>query len=332
MGMNFALILCLLPVIALAQKVTVSGLSSGGFFAHQFHVAHSSWVNGAGILAAGPYHCAKDSLDDAFNRCMEIGEGAPDAQESLAEITKQFRLGRVDDPRNLRNSKIYVLSGTEDRTVVTPVVDALVAEYETLGAAVIYEKSLAVGHAFPTATFGNDCSEVSRAPYISQCRRDVAGEILRTLLGALKTRARAQRSNLYRFNQAVLGGIANPAGISLAIHGVAYVPAVCQTQRCQVHVAFHGCRQTIEDVGDAFYARTGYNPWAEANGVVVVYPQVIKQLMLGNPRGCWDWWGYTGKQYHTKVAPQIAVIANIARAFATGKAQLLPLEENTRQE
>jgi poly(3-hydroxybutyrate) depolymerase len=160
----------------------------------------------------------------------------------------------------------------------------------------------------------------------------VAGEILRTLLGTLKTRARAEAKNLFRFNQALLGGIPDPRTISLALHGIAYVPTACQTRPCPVHVAFHGCRQTIEDIGDSFYARTGYNPWAEANGVVVVYPQAIKQVLLGNPRGCWDWWGYTGRLYHTKVAPQIAVIANIARAFATGKAQLLPLVETSNQD
>lgn len=39
--------------------VTVSGLSSGGFFAHQFHVAFSSLVKGAGVLAGGPYGCVE---------------------------------------------------------------------------------------------------------------------------------------------------------------------------------------------------------------------------------------------------------------------------------
>ena len=34
--------------------ITVSGISSGGFFAHQFHVAYSKLVNGAGIIAGGP--------------------------------------------------------------------------------------------------------------------------------------------------------------------------------------------------------------------------------------------------------------------------------------
>src|SRR6187549_1547401 len=39
--------------------VTVSGLSSGAFFAHQFHVAFSSLVKGAGIVAGGPYGCVE---------------------------------------------------------------------------------------------------------------------------------------------------------------------------------------------------------------------------------------------------------------------------------
>ena len=41
------------------KSVTVSGISSGAFFAHQFHVAYSSIAVGAGILAAGPFYCAK---------------------------------------------------------------------------------------------------------------------------------------------------------------------------------------------------------------------------------------------------------------------------------
>src|SRR5262249_60992994 len=37
------------------STVTVSGISSGAFFAHQFHVAYSALVKGAGIVAGGPY-------------------------------------------------------------------------------------------------------------------------------------------------------------------------------------------------------------------------------------------------------------------------------------
>ena len=35
------------------DKISVSGLSSGGFFAVQFHVAFSNDIMGAGIVAGG---------------------------------------------------------------------------------------------------------------------------------------------------------------------------------------------------------------------------------------------------------------------------------------
>jgi hypothetical protein len=47
------------------HAITVSGLSSGGFFAHQFHVAYSKLVNGAGIIAGGPYGCV-ESVPNPF--------------------------------------------------------------------------------------------------------------------------------------------------------------------------------------------------------------------------------------------------------------------------
>src|SRR4051794_41269407 len=43
--------------------VTVSGISSGAFFAHQFHVAYSGLVKGAGMVAGGLYACA-EQVDD----------------------------------------------------------------------------------------------------------------------------------------------------------------------------------------------------------------------------------------------------------------------------
>src|SRR6187402_3906001 len=43
--------------------VTVSGISSGAFFAHQFHVAYSGLVKGAAMVAGGLYACA-EQVDD----------------------------------------------------------------------------------------------------------------------------------------------------------------------------------------------------------------------------------------------------------------------------
>ncbi|HEX6266216.1 MAG TPA: PHB depolymerase family esterase [Burkholderiales bacterium] len=100
--------------------------------------------------------------------------------------------------------------------------------------------------------------------------------------------------------------------------GHVYVPRACEAQRCRVHVAFHGCRQTTEDIGDRFAREAGYNGWAEANRLIVLYPQAIKRYWgIYNPRGCWDWWGYTGAAYATKEGAQIrAVKAMLERLSA----------------
>lgn len=56
--------------------VSVSGLSSGGYMAVQFHVAHSAMVKGAGVIAGGPYFCAQDSFDTATGTCSCTGFGS----------------------------------------------------------------------------------------------------------------------------------------------------------------------------------------------------------------------------------------------------------------
>ena len=49
---------------------------------------------------------------------------------------------------------------------------------------------------------------------------------------------------------------------------------------------------------------------------MALYPQVVKRYAwwVFNPRGCWDWWGYTTGRYATKEGPQIrAVMAMVER-------------------
>ena len=104
------------------------------------------------------------------------------------------------------------------------------------------------------------------------------------------------------------------AGERLARTGLATV-VLAMCGGCAVHVAFHGCRQNADAVGDAFARHAGYNRWADSNGLIVLYPQTsASYFRIFNPRGCWDWWGYTGPDYAMQSAPQIrAVIAMIER-------------------
>jgi len=44
------------------EAISVSEISSGAFMAHQFHIAHSENIMGAGIMAGGPYYCAQGDV------------------------------------------------------------------------------------------------------------------------------------------------------------------------------------------------------------------------------------------------------------------------------
>jgi poly(3-hydroxybutyrate) depolymerase len=320
----FPLGLLLLSLPGIASEVTVSGLSSGGYFANQFHVAYSSKVSGAGVLAGGPFYCARGNMMDALNRCMDTTNGAPTVQDSMREASRLEREGSIDDLAHLKNSKVYLLSGTADRTVLPIMMQRLRDLYQAWGlkpANMTVVDRLPVGHAFPTVDFGNDCTIASASPYISSCGRDVAGEILAALVGPLKLKENATEDRIFKFNQAF--GV-NPAAISLARTGFAYVPKDCENalQKCHLHVAFHGCRQTTEDIGMDYVLHTGYNAWAESNKIIVLYPQAVRNFLLNNPRGCWDWWGYTGPNYHNKKGPQMFMIAKVVEQWSTGKLKM----------
>ena len=108
----------------------------------------------------------------------------------------------------------------------------------------------------------------------------------------------------------------NPDDTSMADEGYVYIPKDCQAGGCRIHVAFHGCRQGTEAVGTRFVTDAGYNGWADTNRIIVLYPQVRSRygLAIGswklvmNPKGCWDWWGYTGTNYHTRDGLQIKAV------------------------
>jgi len=307
---------------------TVSGLSSGGYMAVQMHVAHSSLIRGAGVIAAGPYYCAGGSLLTAYYNCTDPGFLAPlpSGAALRAEAQAQARSGRIDATANLSGSRAWLFAGKHDRTVSVEVVEALRAFYAGYKAAVALVTDKPAGHAIVTEAAGNPECGASEPPFINDCDYDAAGEMLHHLLGPAPP-AQAASGRLLRFDQREFAQGATLA-ISLADEGYAYIPAACESQRCRIHVAFHGCRQNASEVGERFVREAGYNRWADAHRLVVLYPQTASRtgFSLGawnyvwNPRGCWDWWGYSGARYHTKDAAQIrAVKAMLERLSAPRK-------------
>src|SRR5436305_15277904 len=80
------------------NQSSISGISSGAFMAVQFGVSWSSIMKGVGVIAGGPYYCARGTATDgllgnfgpdlrALGPCMK---GPPPALEPLFVETEKW--------------------------------------------------------------------------------------------------------------------------------------------------------------------------------------------------------------------------------------------------
>lgn len=160
----------------------------------------------------------------------------------------------------------------------------------------------------PTTSYGNPCT-FKGTPYINKCNYDGAYSALSHIYGLLEPPVPQVTSNLIKFDQSAY----TQFGSSMHATGYMYVPTACQNgDECALHVVFHGCQQTLDDISTKYVTQTGYNEVAENNNIIILYPQAKKSTLYpSNPNGCWDWWGYTDSglisnlNYVTKDAPQI---------------------------
>jgi poly(3-hydroxybutyrate) depolymerase len=295
-------------------KISVSGLSSGGYMANQFHIAHSDWVDKVGIIAAGPYYCAQNSIKIALSQCVNKSTDA--TKDKLTEQAIAYEnQGKIDILDNLKKSKVWLLRGTKDAKIHTDVTQALHQQYLMWMAPenVEYINQQPFAHHFPTLTYGSTC-DVSEPPFIGNCDYDAAGDMLNFLYSNLQARNAEPQGKLVLVNQQALGG---EQASSLAEQGYMYVPKTCQAgESCQLHISFHGCQQNVETVSTQFVENNGLNNWADTNQMVVLYPQTKNSMFMPlNPQGCWDWWGYTDSDYATQNGQQIKAVKQIAESL-----------------
>jgi poly(3-hydroxybutyrate) depolymerase len=309
-----------LPALhAAPDGITASGVSSGGYMAVQLHVAHSARVAGVGVIAGGPYYCAQGSVFTALYNCMQPGLWTPVTAPALlkSETDSLAAAHAIDPTANLAGSRAWLFTGTADHTVYPAVVQALRDFYGAYKAQVLLVADKPAGHGMVTDNHGNACDS-TEPPYIVDCDYDAAGQLLAFLLGGpLRQPAAPETGRLLSFDQARYAD-GDAHAIALDDTGFVYVPQRCATEPCRIHVAFHGCHQGEAELGERFVREAGYNRWADTNGLIVLYPQVVRRYspFIFNPRGCWDWWGYTGTNYHTKAAPQIRAVMKMIDRLA----------------
>jgi poly(3-hydroxybutyrate) depolymerase len=301
-------------------RTAVIGLSSGAYMATQVQMAYPELFPNAALVAGGPFGCAGGKLDVALGSCMK-GVPAPDVAALVASAGKRSATGEIGALKDLAHAHVYLLHGSADALVAPAVAEAGAHFYEQLhdgtpglkGMQVHDDGQRVFAHNLPVAARGDDCDK-SVTPYLGHCGFDAAGEIFTQMFGKPAHAATAARGELRTFDQDAL----RPDGADafMASNGYVYLPPACLAGKsCGVVVAFHGCKQNADAVGESFVKDAGFNRWADVYNVVVLYPQTRASFAPLNPQACWDWWGYSGADYDSRHGVQLRWLVNAVRAL-----------------
>ena len=294
-----------------AEGTTISGISAGAQMAHQLHIAYPDIFSGVGLIAGGPFGCAEGSLSTALTRCMGSVSGELPLTEFEAQIKAAENAGQIGNTALLSNDRVWVFHGSEDTTVAAELSDATVALYSRFLSSenIRIVNDVGAGHNFPTLSAGTDCG-ATESPFIGRCDYDAAESLLKQLYGKLEAPAAELKTELIKTKL--------PGALAAGLDENAYlfIPEECEQtgQSCKTHLVLHGCAQSSAQIGTVFIEQSGYLPWAEANNIVLAFPQVAPAT--ANPFACWDWWGYTGKSYRWRDGAQMKVLADWMRELA----------------
>ncbi|MBX7231903.1 MAG: PHB depolymerase family esterase [Bdellovibrionales bacterium] len=321
------------PPPALPHPVSVSGVSSGGIMAQHLAATHPDRINGVGLFVSGiiqqtagvsatPWDPLAALFGFNHNACkalLSMKVGVED-HEAVLRAIRQILDQTAGGSELFKNIRFFVVSGKADQVLHASLHSSLLDVLSQLGVPqnnIFAHVVPNMGHAMPIRITPG--AVLGEKDFLHPGDFDGVGTMFKFFLNP------SASNHLLNANLEVLASeflILNqqdfvPTGltaksISMGTEAYIYIPKACRENKnnCQkIHVALHGCEQTIEKISRRFMTATGYLKWAEAFNVVVIFPQVVKSH--SNPMGCWDWWGYTGQNYATKNAPQIQTIMNM---------------------
>lgn len=343
-----------LPSYPTRDRHSISGLSSGAFMTVQFHVAHSASFIGAGVIAGGPYRsaetfhaaptkpvsCILNSLYVAMTPLTEATAPDPDTLLALARETQD-----IDDLSHIAGQRMYIFTGTKDAVVNQYAVRSTRAFYKALGVLdedLMFVDDVPAGHSIITTNPEDSPLWANQPPYINKGDYMQSHKILDHLYPDAQPPAARADGKLVRFAQS--GFLDDGADrSSMAPFGYAYIPsrvAKGQVEALGVHVVLHGCKQGYAYIdyvngradkqnqppyGDRYIRSTGYMTWAEANDLILLFPQVegSDDNLVQNPDGCWDWWGYSAldvqePDYYSRSAVQIRALHRMLTRISGG--------------
>lgn len=140
----------------------------------------------------------------------------------------------------------------------------LSAIYQSYGSIITEEFAIQAEHSFPTEDYGNNCDALGE-PFVNRCGYNGASQAFSAIYGEVQPPKPAKPESLIEFDQSDYATTMNCLGDK----GYLYVPNSCKNgQKCGLHVALHGCEQTLADINSTFAEKTGFNEIADRKSVV----------------------------------------------------------------
>jgi len=285
----------------------VSGFSSGGCFATQFHTAFSKSVYGVGSFAGAPY----------------LSFWSSTLQEDTLMLAGS---GLIDPVENMKDDKIFIFQGIND--TITPWYQGKrIKEFYqnfTSDKNIVLKDDINVEHGVPSDKEGGPCPSLNSPYYINNCNYSGAHHLFKNIFGEIYDGSSQDQFILRDFNQNEFFDDNDANKYGLDDNGYIFIPSECGDgiKECHLHVHFHGCNMESGLIGDGYIQTSGLLSLGEANNIVMLFPQIKHDVLQGNPYGCWDWWGYlgltdyTGYNYATKHGEQMAGVTKMIEKVA----------------
>ena len=303
-------------------------------------------ARGAGCAGLQPMPCfdCPSGATVAYDHCKQpaAAPGRVDVDLLVARTKAAAFTGAIAPVSHLASSRVYLYRGTLDTVYLDGSVNKTAEFFRAFAPAssILFEASIPSQHAFPSADPWLPAATCGRnapgaPPAMANCGYDGAGAVLQhvyqhTLTAPPSLNGSATDPALSTFNQtSYFSAGAGWEGTGLGSTGWVYVPPPCAApgSLCKLHVALHGCGMSANNpaMNTSFVAHTGFNSWAAANRIVVLYPQsggYREHGVTGSAPSaqivgeCFDGYGQIGLDAAFQGGPQMASVRAMIRAIA----------------
>lgn len=302
-----------------APRMTISGQSAGGSMAIQHLVAFSSQIDGATIAAGSPYACGR--LPKRGKRCYY---GNVDIHSSLEILYELASKGQIDSLENLKEIPVVLFNGNNDWTVYTRTMRDVYTQLSYfVNPGYLYRRfNTNAAHVWSLDHGGCSCGKCgwySASPLccdVNNCDYDLSGDMLQKFYGDIKPKRKPKQSLHWIDQQQYTPNGPNEkwSHSGLWRYGFAYVPTNCEDnpRTCRLHVNYHGCIRMTWKRRRLWSSSIELNSYAEANDIIVFYPQAAGTTASG--KGCWNW-AFTedDPSFDTKASVQLRTVISIVK-------------------